>query len=396
MKEIRRNITGLFIVALTLILAMSMFLTACSRTDSQEDTHESGQATTQLFAGGSGTVSDPYQIETAEQMNNIRENLEASYVLTSDIDLSGYENWQPIGEFQSKSDAPEDAEVPKDEVAFRGTFDGKGHTVSNLTIDAPQSMAVGLFGCVTGNKDAKGYIKNFTLENINVKGAYLVGGAVGLQFMNFEVEDITLSGTNTLTGMQGVGGIVGTGFDWIRNCSATADIIILGDDGACAGLIAGGTTYSSIESCIAKDGTITAEGNGCWGFGSICGAPYAASEISSCEANNVAINITGDNGRLIGGIVGFAGTYIDGSAAEITDCTVQGVAISVSETATCVGGILGGPKEESEGSNVISHYLVRNSSVSGTISGGKDNIGTIAGDTTNAEELDCTGEMTIR
>ena len=70
--------------------------------------------------------------------------------------------------------------------------------------------------------------------------------------------------------------------------------------------------------------------------------------------------------------------------------------ISVSDTTTCVGGILGGPKEESEGSDIMSHYKVKNCSVSGTISGGKGNIGSIAGDATNAEELDCTGEMAIQ
>ena len=395
-KHIRKEKTGLFATLLILMLSMSMILTACADTENQKAANEPAQTEMQLFAGGSGTDDDPYQIEIAEQMDHIRENLEASYVLTADIDLSGYENWQPIGEFQPKSDAPEDAEVPKDEVAFRGTFDGNGHTISDLTIDAPQGMAVGLFGCATGTEEAKGYIRNFTLENVDISGAYLVGGAVGLQFMNFEVEGIKLSGTNKLSGLQGVGGIVGTGFDWIRDCSAAADITILGDDGACAGSIAGGTTFSSIENCIAENGSITAEGHACWGFGGICGAPYAASEISNCKVTNVTIDITGDDGRLIGGVVGFAGTYTDDTAAEISNCTVQDMVISVSDTTTCVGGILGGPEEESEGSDIMSHYKVKNCSVSGTISGGKGNIGSIAGDATNAEELDCTGEMAIQ
>lgn len=394
-KTRRKSINVLAIVAV-LILSLSMALTACGKKSSPSQTESSVEETVQLFAGGSGTASDPYQVATADQLNNVREDLEANYVLIADIDLSGFENWQPIGVFQSKSDAPEDVEIPKEEVAFRGTFDGNGHTISNLTIDEPQSMAVGLFGCATGSADTKGFIRNLTLENVNVTGMFLVGGAVGLQFMNFEVENIILSGTNTLCGMQGVGGIVGTGFDWIRNCTASADINILGDDGACAGLIAGGTTFSSIEKCIAKEGTITANGNVCWGFGGICGAPYAAAEISSCEVMNVTLNIMGENSRLVGGIAGFAGTYAEGSAAEISDCKVQGVNISVSDTTTCVGGILGGPKEESEGSDAMSHYLVNGCSVSGTITGGKENIGNVVGDETNAEKLNCTGEMTIR
>ena len=57
------------------------------------------------FAGGSGTKEDPWQIASAEQLNLIRENLAGHYVLIADIDLSGYENWEPIGAFQSLSDA---------------------------------------------------------------------------------------------------------------------------------------------------------------------------------------------------------------------------------------------------------------------------------------------------
>ena len=65
-------------------------------------------------------------------------------VLTEDIDLSDYENWDPIGAFQPLSDKPEEAEIPHPDFAFTGTFDGNGHTISNLTIDAPVSMGVGL------------------------------------------------------------------------------------------------------------------------------------------------------------------------------------------------------------------------------------------------------------
>jgi hypothetical protein len=147
---------------------------------------------------------------------------------------------------------------------------------------------------------------------------------------------------------------------------------------------------------VAKNGTITAEGNACWGFGGICGAPYAAAEITNCTAKNITLNITGENGRLIGGIAGFAGTYTDGTVAKISGCKVKKVKINVSDTTTCVGGILGGPKEESAGSDVMSHYLITGCSVSGTISGGKENIGNVAGDVTNAQELSCKGKMTIR
>ena len=213
------------------------------------------------FAGGKGTADDPWQIATAEQLDKVREDLTACYVLTEDIDLSGYENWEPIGVFQSLSDAPEDAEIPHPDYAFTGSFDGQGHTISNLTVKSEIPMGVGLFGCASGTEKGPAYIGNFMLENVNVTGFYLVGGAVGLQFMNCPVSDIHLIGDNSLSGNQGIGGIVGTGFDLISNCTATADIIVAGDGGACAGLIAGGTTMSSLVNCEAVDGSLTAEGN---------------------------------------------------------------------------------------------------------------------------------------
>ncbi|MDO4846422.1 MAG: hypothetical protein Q3977_07360, partial [Oscillospiraceae bacterium] len=105
------------------------------------------------FTGGNGTKEEPWQIASAEQLQRVRENLAGHYVLVADIDLSGYENWEPIGAFQSLSDAPEDAEVPNPEYAFTGTFDGAGHTISNLTVSSALPMGAGLFGCAAGTEN---------------------------------------------------------------------------------------------------------------------------------------------------------------------------------------------------------------------------------------------------
>ena len=69
----------------------------------QEATEPAGEGTKEdvQFAGGSGTAEDPWQIATAEQLDRVRDDLKAHYVLTDDIDLSGYENWIPM--IQSKS-----------------------------------------------------------------------------------------------------------------------------------------------------------------------------------------------------------------------------------------------------------------------------------------------------
>ena len=363
----------------------------------QEASEPAGEGTKEdvQFAGGSGTAEDPWQIATAEQLDRVRDDLKAHYILTEDIDLSGYENWIPIGAFQSLSDAPEDAEVPHPDYAFTGTFDGAGYTISNLKVSCEAPMGAGLFGCASGTESGAASIGHFTLKDVNVSGFYLVGGAVGLQFMSCSVTDIHLVGENHLTGMQGIGGIVGTGFDLISDCSVTADITVSGDDGACAGLIAGGTTMSSIKNCEVTGGNITADGNATWGFGALCGAPWGAPEITDCKVSGTVITVSGENNRLVGGLVGFGGSYDPTAPAQISGCTVEDVSIVVSETTDSVGGLIGAGKEMMEGSDVMSSFVISGCSVSGTIEGGGNNVGEVVGDPACAVSVDCEGGMTV-
>ena len=83
-------------------------------------------------------------------------------VLTADIDLENMA-WTPIG-YDSYGTAPENA------VSFNGTFDGCGHTISNLTdkgyipsIITNGEYGFGLFGYAYGAS-----FKNINLENVNV------------------------------------------------------------------------------------------------------------------------------------------------------------------------------------------------------------------------------------
>ncbi|MDO4389462.1 MAG: GLUG motif-containing protein [Eubacteriales bacterium] len=365
-----------------MFLALAMLLTATAVADSG-------------FAGGSGTREDPWQIASAEQLQLVRENLAGHYVLAADIDLSGYENWEPIGAFQSLSDAPEDAEVPHPDYAFTGTFDGAGHAISNLTVSAEAPMGAGLFGCASGTESGEAYIGNFTLENIQVSGFYLVGGAVGLQFTNCKVSDITLQGENKLSGSQGIGGVVGTAFDLISNCTATAEITVVGDGGACAGLIAGGTTMSPIANCEAIGGSIVAEGNAVWGIGAVCGAPWGAAEITGCKASGTSITVSGEGNRLVGGLVGFGGAYEPAAPTQISGCTVEQIAITVSDTTTAVGGLIGGGKEMMEGSDVMSSFEIHDCAVSGSIVGGGAYTDAVVGDPACAVSVDCQSDVSI-
>ena len=89
----------------------------------------------ELFCGGSGTVAEPYLICTAEQLDNIREDLTAHYKLDNDVDLEAYladggagyndgKGWEPIGAYIDRDD-PSNA-------PFTGSLDGNDKTITNL------------------------------------------------------------------------------------------------------------------------------------------------------------------------------------------------------------------------------------------------------------------------
>ena len=98
---------------------------------------------------GSGTEKDPYVIANAGQLAAFAEAVdggktyEGEYVvLGDDIDLSGVSSWNPIGDESGIVNI------------FNGTFDGKGHTISKLKIDANVTEGESNYGLFStlGNK----------------------------------------------------------------------------------------------------------------------------------------------------------------------------------------------------------------------------------------------------
>ncbi|MBE8951553.1 MAG: hypothetical protein SR1Q7_00205 [Quinella sp. 1Q7] len=156
--------------------------------------------------GSDGSEENPYLISTVEGLqylatyvnvvtNNDEKNCTGvHFKLTNDLDLSSVESWTPIGRSTSVwLDGVSDG-------AFNGTFDGDGHTISNLTITGTNGN-VGLFGCVR----YRGVVHDITLTNVNISGSGHVGGIVGENWGT--VHNNTISGT--IKGDDAVGGIVG-------------------------------------------------------------------------------------------------------------------------------------------------------------------------------------------
>lgn len=116
------------------------------------------QATSTL--SGSGTASDPYQIVNAAQLKAFATAVDGGntyagqYVaLGASIDLSGIDNWNPIG--------TEDGTT-----IFQGTFDGRGYTISGLKIDTSVQVEsnYGLFS-VLGNQAV---VRNLNVTGVNM------------------------------------------------------------------------------------------------------------------------------------------------------------------------------------------------------------------------------------
>ncbi|MBR0335469.1 MAG: hypothetical protein IIX34_01260, partial [Alistipes sp.] len=110
-----------------------------------------------------------------------------TFVLTKDIDLNGKE-WTPIGTSANP---------------FKGTFDGQGHTISNLYINMPDRKNVGLFGYTS-----YGEVKNVVINNAKVAGSNCTGVVTGTPNTS-KYTNITVKGHVEVVGCGYVGTIGG-------------------------------------------------------------------------------------------------------------------------------------------------------------------------------------------
>ena len=150
--------------------------------------------------------------------------------LTGNVDLAG-QNWTPAG---------------TEENQFRGTFDGKDYTISNLTIDGGDNIA--MFAYVGDNVT----FKNLNLNNIDVKGGKYVAGLVCNAGENLLVENVTVSGNVEATGYAAAVNFYAT-YITLANCENYATVS--GNRGA--GLVAWIDSDASVLENVANHGDIT-------------------------------------------------------------------------------------------------------------------------------------------
>lgn len=264
-----------------------------------------------------------------------------TYELTADLDLSGVA-WTPAGGLDSYPGT-----------SFKGTFDGKEHTISNLTCtDTHANYATAaLFGAV---KNA--VIKNLTLKDVNINSTHYAAAFVAYKadgtctIDNCHVDGGSIVSTPELLGSSydngdKVGAIVGyVNSADITNCSVNG-VTIQGyrDLGGLAGYMAGGTVT---DNTVADVTIIQSDENGyktnsdgslqdmTTTVGEVVGGRSGAAvkEQANDPSKNVAENVTIESTGVLAKIGNAKFSTISAAVAAATEG--QTVEIYVADTYT--------------------------------------------------------------
>jgi hypothetical protein len=278
------------------------------------------------YAGGTGTVNDPFLIATAEQLNTIglhQGHWNKHFTQISDIDLGVYtgDQFNLISVYGSNP--------------FTGTFDGNGFEIKNFTfqsgrdrigmfeslerpgelrniimidpvIECPQSVTVGALVAGLG----EGVIRNCKVLGGTIVGDWGVGGFVGQTWAgsNTPVNIINCHATTEVSGIRDVGGIVGSNFGRVHNCSSSGQVTGSRHIGGLVGSnnysapwnTAKGEIVNSYSTCLVSGST---------NVGGLCGSSADETIITNCYATG---RVTGD--AIPGGLLG------DNSGASVSGC----------------------------------------------------------------------------
>ncbi len=241
-----------------------------------------------VITSGEYSISSAAELAKLAKLANSGQIRGGEFVLSKDIDLSAYstgEGWTPIGSFGS------------------ATFDGNGHTISNLYINRPNKDNQGLFGSTgSGNK-----IKNLALEDVNITGGNRVGGVAGdaPEITNCYVTGV-VRGKNDVGGLAGQGGKIDHSYS---SCNVSGDVNV----GGLVGLTNNGITDSHSTGRVSGNVKV----------GGLAGWSYA--DISNCYVTG---NVSGN-----GDVAGLVG-YINGS---IKNCSVLSSSIQGPNASIFIG-----------------------------------------------------------
>ncbi len=120
-----------------------------------------------VYAEGEGTQENPYNIASAERLLRLvdgKSGKTANYNLVSDIDVSDYESWAPIGSFYKP---------------FKGVVNGNGYSITNMNISVNADNYTQYVTYGFANEEHVftagffGVVKNATIKNLGMKNAVI-------------------------------------------------------------------------------------------------------------------------------------------------------------------------------------------------------------------------------
>ena len=273
--------------------------------------NETSNVATKLFEknaeqwSGMGTKASPYIISKAEDLGNLATRVNAGesfagvyFKMGADISYdTGETAWDDVTSQSSQSNNY--TCIGNNQYAFKGVFDGDGHTISGIRVYQQSSYNYGLFGFIDGGA----VVKNLTLSDCR-----------------FTVPDCA-------------GAIVGTVYSGsVENCHVADNVRIhgTGSTGYHGGVV-GRLYLGKVIGCISAATLSVAGGKTPGRYGGITGS-HEAGSIIHCLAINVKLPeaslFTVESGkRNLGAIAGYSQGTVTGCLYE--GCTFGNTAASV-------------------------------------------------------------------
>lgn len=229
-----------------------------------------------------------YTVTSADGLMNVAElvnggKTDINITLDTDIDLTG-KDWTPIGTDYDNS--------------YKGTFDGGGHTITGLTFTTNDEYA-GLFGWL----NRAGTVKNVVMEGVQITSHQIYGGSIG--------------------------GVVGSGWGTIENCSVSGSVSGTVYVGGVVGVQIGGSITGCSSSATVK-GTVD--------VGGVAGQTNSSATLTACYATgNVIIEMDTKKNIAGGSLVGM------NAGSSLLACYATGNVTSTGSSTGYVhiGGFLG-------------------------------------------------------
>ena len=229
-----------------------------------------------------------YTVTSADGLMNIAKLVnggksDINITLDTDIDLTG-KDWTPIGTDYDNS--------------YKGTFDGGGHTITGLTFTTNDEYA-GLFGWL----NRAGTVKNVVMEGVQITSHQIYGGSIG--------------------------GVVGSGWGTIENCSVSGSVSGTVYVGGVVGVQIGGSITGCSSSATVK---------GMVDVGGVAGQTNSSATLTACYATgNVIIEMDPKKNIAGGSLVGM------NAGSSLLACYATGNVTSTGSSTGYVhiGGFLG-------------------------------------------------------